>query len=67
MKIFAERVKELRLAKGLPYATLAKQLDTSGLTICRWESQQHDANGYSVVKIAKYFNVTTDYLLGLED
>lgn len=67
MKIFGERLKELRQEKNLSLLELGKQLQISDATLCRWENNIVDAKGKDLVTLAKYFNVSTDYLLGLKD
>ena len=67
MKIFCERLKELRTEKNLSALQLGKALEVSDSTIIRWENEQRLPNIASIVSIAKYFAVSTDYLLGLED
>ena len=67
MEIFAERLKELRLEKGLSLKELSKQLKIGAASLCRWENCQADVKGYQLVIIAKYFKVSIDYLMGLEN
>ena len=67
MKEFAERLKDLRLEKGLSQRQLAKLLNISHAAIVRWESESRIPNAEAVVMLAKFFSVTTDYLLGLTD
>ncbi|MCL2375365.1 MAG: helix-turn-helix domain-containing protein [Firmicutes bacterium] len=67
MRKFAERLKELRLEKELSIAMLSKELKLGVASICRWENNQSDAKGDQILIIAKFFNVSSDYLLGLED
>jgi transcriptional regulator with XRE-family HTH domain len=67
MKIFAERLKELRAEEGISAETLGKKLNISDTTIIRWENNQSNIKGEHLVRLAKFFNVSTDYLLGLED
>lgn len=64
---FAERLRELRESKNLSLVQLSKELGVSDVAICRWENKQRVPNIESLVLIAKYFGVSTDYLLGLED
>ena len=64
---FSERLKELRLEKGLSIMALGKVIEVSDATICRWENSTNDIKGKELIRLAKFFNVTTDYLLGLED
>ncbi len=67
MEIFAERLKELRVEKGLSIQALSKEIKIGVASICRWENCQADVKGTQLVILAKYFDVTTDYLLGLEE
>ena len=67
MKVFCERLKELRIEKKLSKVQLAKEIDCSDVAIGRWENEQRIPNIEEVVKLAKFFNVSADYLLGLSD
>lgn len=67
MNKFAERLRELRSEKGLSIKGLAEEVKISSSTICRWENEQADVSGTSIIILAKYFGVSADYLLGLED
>lgn len=67
MKVFAERLKELRNEKGLSQRGLAKLLNLSYSAIAQWESEVRVPNAEAVVILAKFFAVTSDYLLGLTD
>ncbi len=67
MEKFAERLKELRIEKGLSIQALAKEVKIGPSSICRWENQQADVKGSQLVILAKFFDVTIDYLMGLED
>lgn len=67
MEKFAERLKELRIEKGLSIHALAKEVNIGSSSICRWENCQADVKGSQLIILAKYFNVSIDYLMGLED
>ena len=67
MKVFAERLNELRVEKGLTTRQLAQELGVSNIAISRWEREVRVPNIENLVAIAKYFRVSTDYLCGLED
>lgn len=67
MEKFAERLKELRIEKGLSIQALAKEVNIGSSSICRWENCQADVKGSQLIILAKYFNVSIDYLMGLED
>lgn len=63
----AERLKELREESGLSYMKLGKAIGVSDNTILRWEANKCDITGENLIALARYFKVSTDYLLGLED
>ena len=65
--IFAIRLKELRQEKGIGQIELAKSIEVSKGIISLWENGQREPNMYSLIKLAKFFNVTIDYLVGLEN
>lgn len=67
MNKFPERLKELREERKLSEFQLAKELGINQTTINRWERGLRTPNIEMVMIIAKYFNVSTDYLCGLED
>ena len=64
---FSLRLKELRQEKGIGQIELAKKLEVSKGIISLWENGLREPNMYSLIKLAKFFNVTIDYLVGLED
>ncbi len=64
---FGKKLKELRKEKGITQSELAEIFDTSKTTICQYETSKQEPDLTLVTKIAIFFNVTTDYLLGLED
>ena len=66
-EIFAGRIKDLREEKGLSFQKLENEVGISRSALCRFENCKVDAKSFQIVKLAKYFGVTTDYLLGLEN
>ena len=67
MRKFCERLKELRTEKNLSIEKLSKLIDISNATICRWENGLNDIKSDELIIVARFFEVSTDYLLGLED
>lgn len=67
MRKLSAKLKELRLDKGLSMNELSKELGVGIATISRWENGQADVKSDQLLLLAKYFKVTTDYLLGIED
>jgi len=64
---FSERLKELRTDKCLSQHQLAKVTGISQNAIAFWENEKRVPNSNAVIILAKYFEVTTDYLLGITD
>ena len=67
MSVFSERFKELRQEKGLSTKQLGDKLGVKNSTITRWENNLRIPNIESLYKIAVFFNVSSDYLIGLEN
>ncbi len=64
---FAERIKELRVEKGLSQRQLSKLIGFSQAAIANWESNLQTPSIDVALKFALFFKVSTDYLIGLED
>lgn len=58
-------LSQLRIQKHLTQKELADELNISSGTIGMWETHKRLPSLYMLAEIAKYFNVSTDYLLGL--
>ena len=67
MKIFSERLRELRIENKLSMKALAKQIGASDVAINNWENQINEPKISYLYKLAKIFNVSSDYLIGLEN
>lgn len=65
--MFSKRLRELRTEKQVSQSDLAKALGISNRTISMYEQKNSEPNIETLVKIANYFGVTTDYLVGLTD
>ncbi|MBQ8320588.1 MAG: helix-turn-helix transcriptional regulator [Clostridia bacterium] len=63
----SQRIKDLRLEKNLTQTELANATGLSQNAIAQWENEKRTPNINAVVALAKFFEVTTDYLLGLTD
>lgn len=61
------RLKELRVKSHITQCELAKHLNTTQSTLCKWEKGTLKPKISHLIKITKFFNVRADYLLGLED
>ncbi len=67
MNKFGERLKELRIECDKSRKTLAKELNVLERTISFWELGQRECDFDMLIKICRLFNVSADYILGLED
>lgn len=61
-----KNIKSLRKEKGVTQIRLAEDLKISKATIAYYEVNKRQPNLEMLVKLAKYFNVSTDYLLDNE-
>lgn len=66
MKGFGERLLELRRAVGLTQKQVADELGIHSVTYLHYEKDQREPPLDTVVRIAAFYDVTTDYLLGVE-
>ena len=64
---FRERLKELRTQKNISQMQLAVKTGLSQSAIAKWELGKTEPSASAIITLAKFFNETTDYLLGLED
>lgn len=67
MAKFNERLKSLRKDKGITQKELALEIEKPQSTITKWENGQLEPNIEIIEKLASFFNVTIDYLLGKSD
>lgn len=65
--LFGKNLKELRKEKELTQANVALIFNVSKTTICQWETSKQEPSLDDIINISKFYNVTTDFLLGLED
>ncbi len=57
-------IKQLRRARGLNQVELAKKLSVTKQTVSNWENDNIQPSIEMLERIADFFNVSTDYLLG---
>lgn len=67
MKIMFPRIRELRKSKGLTQEEFAPVLNMSRASYSYIESGSRELNIETLIKLSKFFNVSTDYILGLDD
>ena len=66
MSVFSDRVARLRKERKLTQMELAEALEFSRQTVSNWEKGKIEPSVGVLLKIAEYFGVTTDSLLGNE-
>lgn len=64
-QVFADRLKFLRSERGIGQNLLAKELELSNASISYWETCKQEPTAEAIYKLAKFFNVSADYLLGV--
>ena len=64
MANFSERLKQLRTKAGLSMEALSAEVEISFSAIRQWEAKMSEPSAKFIIKLADYFGVTTDYLLG---
>ena len=67
LKIFGERVRSLRKGKNLILADIAKLLNVSTTQAGDMENGKTGTSLQRLVILAEFFQVSTDYLLGITD
>lgn len=64
---FGNKLKELRKQAGLTQKQLGDKIKVTKSVISYYELQERYPSPEILIKLAKTFHVTTDYLLGLEN
>lgn len=64
--MLGQRINELRIALGWSQVQLAEKLNISKQTVSNWENENIQPSIEMLVRLAKLFHVSTDYLLGLD-
>ena len=64
--VLGNRIQELRKAMNMSQVDLAKVLNVTKQSVSNWENSNIQPSIDMLIRLAEYFNVSTDYLLGLE-
>ena len=64
---FAKILKSLSKEKGVSQIQLAKAFNTTQQTVSRWLNGINEPDFETLIRLADYFDCSTDYLLGKED
>lgn len=62
-----QKIKTLREKRGITQSELANQLGITRSGVNAWEMGISTPSTQYIIILAKFFNVSTDYLLGLSD
>ena len=65
--VISERIKDLRIENGLSQMQLAKLLNMSQSAVAKWELGKTEPTASAIILLAKFFNESADFLLGLID
>ena len=65
--VIGERILELRKERNMSQAQLAKEIGVNARAISYWELKVNEPKASYIYELAKFFGVSSDYLLGLED
>lgn len=63
---FSQRLKELRLKKGLTQTELGEKVGVKQNTFTNWENGKREPNFETLLKLADLFEVSLDWLFGRE-
>jgi transcriptional regulator with XRE-family HTH domain len=66
-KMFQERLKKLRKERNLSQDEVGKPLNISGRTVGNYESGEREPSLGTLIKIADFYDVSLDYLMGRTD
>ena len=61
---YNERIKSLRQSKSITQSKLAKELSIAKTTLAAYEQGKSEPSINTILKLADFFNVSIDYLLG---
>lgn len=62
-----ERLKKLRQERGFTQGRMGMELNVSQTTISAYETDARAPDSNMILRFAKYFNVSSDYILELSD
>lgn len=65
--IDGKRLRELREAHGYSREKFALEIGLGSAQVARYERGENDATGEILQRIAEFFNISVDYLLGRTD
>lgn len=67
MKTFGEKLKELRIDKGLTQKKVAEALSVTISTLSHWECNYQEPSHKDLLTLCRFYEVSADYLIGLTE
>lgn len=64
--MLGDRIREIRQSRGMSQVELGKKIGVSKQSISNWENENIQPSIDMLIRIAKVFSVTSDYLLCLD-
>lgn len=64
---FKDRLKQLRKELNLTQEEFAQKIGYTRTAVSAWEIGRNEPSNADTIKLADFFNVSTDYLLGISD
>ena len=61
-----EKITDLRKKNGISQRQLAQALNVTQASISRWEANQNSISGENLKKLAEYFKISANSILGLD-
>ena len=65
--MLAERIREVRTARGMSQVELAKRIGVTKQSVSNWENDNIQPSIDMLARVADSLSVSTDYLLGRDD
>ena len=65
--MLGKQIKNLRISRGLNQVEMAKIFGVTKQSVSNWENENITPSIDMLIKIASFFRVSTDYLLGLSE
>lgn len=67
MSMLNQRIRLLRQARNMSQVELASRLGVTKQSVSNWENDNIQPSIEMLTKLAAFFSVSTDYMLGIED
>lgn len=67
MNMLNQRIRLLRQARNMSQVELAARLGVTKQSVSNWENDNIQPSIEMLTKLAAFFSVSTDYMLGIED